>query len=121
MQDKQTDKTTIVFVNRDSGKIVRATNESGTWTAAASPEDVVTGLTGTYGYPFLAIDQYSKSYVTYVDNGVLKMINNNGRENLLYTSGWNTPTVISNTGGLSGFGGIGITGMKGRGSYTGGK
>ncbi|MEI8026961.1 MAG: hypothetical protein WCI18_11495 [Pseudomonadota bacterium] len=117
MQDKQTDKTTIVFVDRTNNKIVRSTNESGGW----ANEDVVTGLTGTYGFPFLAIDQYSKSYVTYVDNGVLKMIHNNGREVGNFLGGWNTPTVISNTGGLSGFGGIGITGMKGRGNFTGGK
>ena len=120
MQDKKTNKTSIVYVDRSVStniKIIRSSNEGTGW----ANEEVVTGLTGSYyGYPFLAIDQYSKSYVTYVDNGVLKMITNNGREHLVYTGGWNTPTVISNTGGLSGFGGLGITGMKGRGNYSGG-
>jgi hypothetical protein len=117
MQDKQLNKTAIVVKDITNNSIVKWHNESGTWAS----ENVVTGLTGTSGYPFLAYDQYSKSYVTYLNNSILYMIHNNGRETGLFIDGWNTATQISNTAGMSGFGGISLTGMKGRGNYTGGK
>ena len=117
MQDKQLDKTAIVVKDITNNSIVKWHNESGTWAS----ENVVTGLTGTSGYPFIAYDQYSKSYVTYLNNSILYMIHNNGRETGLFTGGWNTATQISNTAGMSGFGGISLTGLKGRGNYTGGK
>jgi hypothetical protein len=117
MQDKQSDIPNIVAYDITNSKIVRASWESGGW----ANEDVVTGLTGTSGYPFVAYDQYGKSYVTYLNNAVLYMRHNNGRETGQYTGGWNTPTQISNAGGMSGFGGVALTGMKGRGNYSSGK
>ncbi len=117
MQDKQTDKSTVVFTDITNNKIVRASNESGSWVN----EDVKTGLTGTFGSAFVAIDQYSRSYVSFADGGALYMINNNGREHPQTTGGWNTPTLISNTAGISGFAGPAINGMKGRGNFSGGK
>lgn len=117
MLDKQTNKSTVVFTDITNNKIIRSSNESGSW----QNEDVKTGLTGTFGSASVAIDQYSKSYVSFLDNGILYMINNNGREHLLTTGGWNTPTVISNAAGISGFSEPGINGMKGRGNYSGGK
>jgi hypothetical protein len=117
MMDKQTDRATVVFTDITNSKIVRSSFESGAWVN----EDVKTALTAPFGSAFIAIDQYSKSYVSFQDNGILYMINNNGREHPATTGGWNTPVVISNTAGISGFASPAINGMKGRGNYTGGK
>lgn len=117
MMDKQIDRATVVFTDITNSKIVRSSFESGSWVN----EDVKTSLTGNFGSAFVALDQYSRSYVSFLDNGILYMTNNNGREHPATTGGWNTPTVISNTAGISGFAGPAINGMKGRGNYTGGK
>ncbi|MCX6125805.1 MAG: hypothetical protein NTV34_13815, partial [Proteobacteria bacterium] len=109
-------KRSVAWRDQDNNQIKRWTDESG----SNANETVLTGV-GTIGYPMIAYDKVGKSYVSYKDGDAVKFVTNNARTFGAYTGGWSSPVAVVSGTTLIGIGGIGISGMKGRGNTTSGQ
>jgi hypothetical protein len=117
MVDRQNlGKVSIVWNSQSTNQLNHWTNESGT--GLNTP--ILTGTT-SIGQQTVALDQLGKAYIIYKDGDALKYVTNNGRGTGLYTNVWSTPSTIVTGTSVTGVGTISITGMKGRGNFTGGK
>lgn len=109
-------KVSIVWNDQTNKTLNHWTNESGSGVNTL----ILTGTT-SMGQQTIALDQLGKAYIIYKDGDALKYITNNGRATGLYTNVWSSASTIVSGTSITGVGTIGITGMKGRGTFTGGK
>lgn len=105
----------VAWYNYDTNKIIRSSNESGSWVS----QDAATGLIpNNAGSPSLALDSSGMAYIAYLNNGGASMVTNNSRFYGVLTGGWGTPTVLQGSG-VTGLSPMAISGMRGRSLNTG--
>ena len=118
MVDRQSTSkaVSIVWDDQSNKQLNRWTNESGSGVNTT----ILTGAT-SIAQQTVALDQLGKAYIIYKDGDALKYVTNNGRITGAYTNVWSSPSTIVSGTSITGVGTISITGMKGRGNFTGGK
>jgi hypothetical protein len=121
------DRPSIMVDRQNGGRVSIAWNSQGTtlnhWTNESGSNANTVILTGTTSVTqqTVALDALGKAYIIYKDGDALRFVTNNGRASGVFTNVWSSPVSIVSGTSITGVGTVGISTMKGRGNFTGGK